>query len=147
MGRYGTRELEVDHLLREGVFVDLFRAVRQGIRASVESYSIKRLEPLYGFTREVDLRDAGSSIAAFEEWLELGGDDAAGRDPTILDRIKRYNRDDCVSNRLLRDWLEGQREPPLPRTWGLPRPTRCHGPCRVPNRPRRSARPCSASPR
>jgi len=48
MGRYGTRELEVDQLLRGGVFVDLFRAVRQGVRASVEGYSIKRLEPLYG---------------------------------------------------------------------------------------------------
>ena len=43
-GRYGTREEEVDRLLRGGVFVDLYRAVRQGIRASVESYSIKRLE-------------------------------------------------------------------------------------------------------
>ena len=40
-GRYGTREEEVDRLLRGGVFVDLYRAVRQGIRASVESYSIK----------------------------------------------------------------------------------------------------------
>ena len=50
-GRYGTREEEVDRLLRGGVFVDLYRAVRQGIRASVESYSIKRLEPLYGFER------------------------------------------------------------------------------------------------
>ena len=50
-GRHGTREEEVDRLLRGGVFVDLHRAVRQGIRASVESYSIKRLEPLYGFTR------------------------------------------------------------------------------------------------
>jgi len=112
MGRYGTRELEVDRLLREGRFVDLFRAVRQGIRASVESYSIKRLEPLYGFHREVDLRDAGSSIAAFEEWLELGGPESGlgARDPAILERIRRYNRDDCVSNHLLRDWLEGQRE-------------------------------------
>ena len=43
-GRYGTREEEVDRLLRGGVFVDLYRAVRQGVRASVESYSIKRLE-------------------------------------------------------------------------------------------------------
>ena len=50
-GRYGTREEEVDRLLRGEVFVDLHRAVRQGIRASVESYSIKRLEPLYGFER------------------------------------------------------------------------------------------------
>ena len=66
MGRHGTREEEVDRLLRGGVLVDLFRAVRQGVRASVESYSIKQIEPLYGFEREVDLRDAGSSIVAFE---------------------------------------------------------------------------------
>ncbi len=66
MGRHATREEEVDTLLRDGVFVDLYRAVRQGIRASVESYSIKELEPLYGFEREVDLREAGSSIVEFE---------------------------------------------------------------------------------
>jgi uncharacterized protein len=104
MGRYGTREREVDRLLRGDVFVDLFRAVRQGIRASVESYSIKRLEPLYGFKREIDLRDAGSSIVAFETWLELGG--VNPDDPNVLNRIEAYNRDDCVSNWLLRDWLE-----------------------------------------
>lgn len=104
MGRYGTREDEVDGLLRGGVFVDLYRAVRQGVRASVESYSIKRLEPLYGFERTVDLRDAGSSIVAFETWLELGGD--VPDDPQILDRIWAYNRDDCLSTLLLRNWLE-----------------------------------------
>ena len=107
MGRYGTREDEVDHLLRAGVFVDLFRVVRQGIRASVESYSIKNLEPLYDFERMIDLRDAGSSIVAFEEWLELGGD--VPDDPHILDRIRDYNYDDCVSNWLLRNWLEERR--------------------------------------
>ena len=68
-GRYGTREEEVDRLLRGEVFVDLYRAVRQGIRASVESYSIKRLEPLYDFRREIGLRDAGTSIVEFETWL------------------------------------------------------------------------------
>lgn len=108
MGRYGTRESEVDRLLRGDVFVDLFRAVRQGVRASVESYSIKRLEPLYGFERTIDLRDAGSSIVAFETWLELGGD--ADDDPDILPRIEAYNKDDCVSTWLLRDWLEVERE-------------------------------------
>ena len=53
MGRFATREDEVDDLFRLGVFVDLYRVVRQGIRAGVESYSIKRLEPL------VRLRPAG----------------------------------------------------------------------------------------
>jgi predicted RecB family nuclease len=104
MGRYGTREAEVDRLLREGVMVDLLRVVRQSLRASVESYSIKKMEAFYDFTREIDLRDAGSSIVAFEEWLELGDGDRP--EATHLDRIERYNRDDVVSNLRLRDWLE-----------------------------------------
>ncbi|MFN2484055.1 MAG: TM0106 family RecB-like putative nuclease [Candidatus Limnocylindria bacterium] len=106
MGRHATREDEVDRLLRAGVFVDLHRVVKQGLRASVESYSIKKLEPLYGFTREIDLRDAGSSIVAFETWLQLGDEAAPADDPAILERIAAYNRDDCTSNLMLRDWLE-----------------------------------------
>jgi predicted RecB family nuclease len=125
MGRHATREEEVDELLRGGVMVDLYRAVRQGLRASVESYSIKKLEPMYGFEREIDLRDAGSSIVAFEEWLELG----EGERPTsgILERIERYNRDDVVSNARLRDWLEALRDE-LARLSGqsVPRPAERH---------------------
>ena len=49
MGRFATREDEVDDLFRLGVFVDLYRVVRQGVRAGVESYSIKRLETLCGY--------------------------------------------------------------------------------------------------
>ena len=121
MGRHATREEEVDALLRGGVLVDLYRAVRQGLRASVESYSIKKLEPLYGFTRQIDLRDAGSSIVAFEEWLELGEGDRPTSD--ILARIEGYNRDDVISNARLRAWLEGLR-PKLARLTGqdVPRP-------------------------
>ena len=119
-GRHGTREEEVDRLLRGEVFVDLYRAVRQGIRASVESYSIKRLEPLYGFSREVRLRDANSSIVEFETWLELG-EGEAGRD--LLDLIKAYNRDDCLSTLHLRDWLESQRDELSEEHGDLPRPS------------------------
>ncbi len=119
-GRYGTREEEVDALLRGGVFVDLYRAVRQGIRASVESYSIKQLEPLYGFIRSVELRDANTSIVEFETWLELEREDA--RDD-LLAEIKAYNRDDCVSTLHLRDWLEGQRAELVRELGDPPRPT------------------------
>jgi uncharacterized protein len=113
MGRYATREEEVDRLLRGDVFVDLFRTVRQGLRASVESYSIKKLEPLYGLTRDENLRDAGSSIVAFESWLaDVDTGSAGPRSPQTdetLQSIERYNRDDCVSNWRLRDWLEERR--------------------------------------
>ena len=104
--RYATREEEVDRLLRGEVFVDLFRAVRQGLRASVESYSIKKLEPLYLFDREVDLRTASCALANFEAWLQLGGGEGAD---DLLKDIEGYNRDDCVSTLRLRDWLEERR--------------------------------------
>jgi predicted RecB family nuclease len=107
MGRHGTREDEVDRLLRGDVLVDLYGVVRQGVRASVESYSIKRLEPLYRYTREIGLRDVGPVIAAFEAWLQAGGE--AGHDDKALRQIERYNHDDVVSTLLLRDWLEGRR--------------------------------------
>ena len=42
MGRYATREEEIDRMLRAGLFVDLYQIVRHGLRASVESYSIKQ---------------------------------------------------------------------------------------------------------
>ena len=118
-GRYGTREEEVDSLLRGEVFVDLYRAVRQGIRASVESYSLKRLEPLYGFRREVDLRDAGDSIVEFETWLELGQEEERAG---LLAEIEGYNRDDCLSTLALRDWLERQRTELELELGDLPRP-------------------------
>ena len=102
------------------MFVDLYRSVRQGVRASVESYSIKRLEPLYGFKRGVELRDANESIVEFETWLELGQGEER---EDLLAEIKGYNRDDCLSTLHLRDWLEDQRAE-LERELGdLPRPT------------------------
>ena len=107
-GRHGTCVDEVDELLRAGVFVDLYRAVRQGIRASVESYSIKRLEPLYGFTRTVPLRDANVALQSFEAAMALGnGQEEIG---DLLKTVEGYNRDDCVSALRLRDWLEDRRK-------------------------------------
>ncbi|MSQ24276.1 MAG: TM0106 family RecB-like putative nuclease [Chloroflexi bacterium] len=145
MARHATREAEIDFLLRAGIFVDLYRTVRQGLRASVESYSIKKLEPLYGFNRTVDLRDAGSSIAAFEEWLQAAGSPAreeprlalaldipsqqeAGKEWPVpnadqLERILLYNRDDVLSTWRLRDWLEEQRAQLQSAGTVVPRPT------------------------
>jgi predicted RecB family nuclease len=108
--RHATREEEVDRLLRGRVLVDLFRVVRQGIRASVESYSIKRLEPLYQLEREEELRTATSSILAFETWLEGGTAENGDVGEAILASIARYNRDDVLSNWRLRDWLEARRD-------------------------------------
>jgi uncharacterized protein len=109
MGRFATREDEVDDLFRLGVFTDLYRVVRQGVRAGVESYSIKRLEPLCGYSRRVDLAEATASLIALEAALEEGtAGDAAGD----LERrrvVAGYNEDDCRATLALRDWLEERR--------------------------------------
>jgi predicted RecB family nuclease len=106
-GRHGTCVDEIDDLLRAGVLVDLYRAVKQGLRASVESYSIKKLEPLYEFKREVQLIDANLALNTFQSVLAFGSgeEDIAG----IRSAIEGYNRDDCVSALELRDWLEDRR--------------------------------------
>src|SRR6266536_390704 len=110
MGRFATREDEVDDLFRLGVFTDLYRVVRQGVRAGVESYSIKRLEPLCGYGRRVDLAEATASLIALEAALEEGT--AAGEAAGELERrrvVAGYNEDDCRATLALRDWLEERR--------------------------------------
>jgi predicted RecB family nuclease len=106
MGRFATREDEVDDLFRLGVFVDLYRVVRQGLRAGVESYSLKRLEPLCGYARQVDLQEATVNLIAFEAALEEG---TAGSDRERQRIVAGYNQDDCRAALALRDWLEQRR--------------------------------------
>ena len=104
MGRYGTREEEVDQMLRGSLFVDLYRVVRGALRASVESYSIKELERFFGYERDIDLREANSALYGLAVPLELGDPDAiASEDKEV---VEAYNRDDCFSTFHLRNWLE-----------------------------------------
>jgi uncharacterized protein len=117
-GRHATKQDELDDLLRGLVFVDLYRVVQQGVLVGAERYSIKNLEPLYGFKREINLRDANSSIVEFEKLLEFG--DPGGE---LKDLIQGYNKDDTVSTERLRDWLEERRlEVQLKPGEELPRP-------------------------
>jgi predicted RecB family nuclease len=95
---HGTREQEVDQLLRSGALVDLFRVVRQGVRISKHSYSLKQLESFYWRERQAKVKEAGGSIVAYERWLQSG-------DHGALDEIELYNTEDVHSTRGLRDWL------------------------------------------
>ncbi len=106
MGRFGTKEEEVDHLLRRSVFVDLYRVVRQGVRASVESYSLKRLEPFFGYEREVDLEELNRRIVELDMALD---DKTAEADTETRAIVEGYNEDDCRAALALRDWLEERR--------------------------------------
>ncbi len=107
MGRYASRENEVDRMLRAGLFVDLHAVVKQALRASVEEYSIKKLEVLYDFKRAADLDDAGVNLRVVQRALELEEPDAI--DDDVRKVVATYNRDDCVSALRLYRWLEGVR--------------------------------------
>lgn len=120
MSRYGTREDEVDRLLRAGVFVDLYRVVTQALRISEESYSIKRLEQFYGFDRDDDIAEGGSSLVEYERYLQT-------QDQAILDRIQIYNEGDCRSLVGLRDWLERLRVEAEAKWGALNRPPLLNG--------------------
>lgn len=106
--RHSSSEEMVDRLLREHVLVDLHAIVRQSLRASVESYSLKRLEPLYGLTRATDPRRAALAMQRYGFWLETG--EALGELEQERATLARYNEDDCRSAWQLRDWLEQRRK-------------------------------------
>ena len=76
------------------------------MRAGVENYSIKRLEPLCGYCRRVDLAEATASLIALEAALEDGTAAGDGERQRV---VAGYNEDDCRATLALRDWLEGRR--------------------------------------
>ncbi|WP_374125921.1 TM0106 family RecB-like putative nuclease [Sphingomonas sp. 28-62-11] len=96
--QHRTGEAAMDQLQRERRFVDLFKVVSGGLVASERGYSIKDLEAFYMEKRAADVATAATSVVFYEEWRATG-------EQRLLDEIHAYNRTDCVSTQLLRDWL------------------------------------------
>lgn len=111
MGRYGVCEYEVDQLLRNEVFVDLYKVVRGGLRVGEPKYSIKNVELLYRDKRDTEVEFGGDSIVVYENWKTLnllGEEGDTWQTSKILQDIRDYNIDDCNSTQELVDWLRGQ---------------------------------------
>jgi hypothetical protein len=98
MSQHGTREALVDGLLRNGKLIDLYKVVREAIRVSEPSYSIKNIEHFYMGRRNGDVTNAGASIVFYGRWKETG-------ESALLEQIERYIEDDVLSTYLLRDCL------------------------------------------
>jgi len=121
-GQHGVCIDEVDQLLRAGIFVDLYRAVKQSMRVSVESYSIKKLEPLYGFVRSVPPRVSVLALQTFGAALAIGNARESAHE--LVPALESYNRDDCLSAWRLRGWLEDRRrELEAKKSEEVPRPS------------------------
>lgn len=104
MSTHGTREFQVDELLRHEVLVDLYPVVIQGTVIGTPSYSLKDVEHLYLPPRTGEVTSAGGSVVEYQKWIDRD----ESQDPAvsqILGRIRDYNKVDCESTVGLRDWL------------------------------------------
>lgn len=106
MGRYTVCEFEVDQLLRHGVFVDLYKVVREGLFVGEPAYSIKNIEHLYREQRDTEVASGSESVVVYAKWREApDGEDWSSSE--ILHSIREYNIDDCDSTLELAQWLRG----------------------------------------
>jgi len=120
MGMYATREDEIDRLLRAGTLVDLHQAFKQGVRASVEEYSLKKIEAFYGFARKTPLDESRAAMRYVEHRLELERN-LEDMPDEIRTAMEGYNSEDCFSAAALRDWLEVERRKLVERGTSVPR--------------------------
>ncbi|MEO8328129.1 MAG: TM0106 family RecB-like putative nuclease, partial [Nitrospirota bacterium] len=102
--RHDTRQDEVDALLRNEVFVDLFQIVRHGLRLGEDSYSLKTVERLYRPKRATEVATAADSIVQYARWIESQQPNDWNHSPILKD-IRDYNQDDCTSTAELLQWL------------------------------------------
>ncbi|RMH17511.1 MAG: TM0106 family RecB-like putative nuclease, partial [Gammaproteobacteria bacterium] len=113
MGRYGVCEYEVDQLLRNEVFVDLYKIVLGGVLLGEPRYSIKNVEHLYRGKRETEVGSGGDSVVMYELWRARqaqGEEGQTWQSSKILRAIRDYNIDDCNSTQELVDWLRQQQQ-------------------------------------
>jgi predicted RecB family nuclease len=101
---HDTRQEEVDDLLRNEVFVDLYKIVRGGLRIGENSYSLKTVENLYRTKRATAVATAAQSMVQYARWME-SGQSRNWNTSNILRGIREYNEDDCKSTADLTNWL------------------------------------------
>ncbi|HTF41563.1 MAG TPA: TM0106 family RecB-like putative nuclease [Propionibacteriaceae bacterium] len=106
MGRYATRETEVDDLLRGEVFVDLLSVTRAAVAIGTSGYSLKDIEVLFSPARKAGVTDAGSSIVEYQRWMD-SGEPGDWQYSATLSAIRDYNREDCEATWRLAGWLRG----------------------------------------
>jgi len=108
MGRYGVCEYEVDELLRNEVFIDLYKIVKGAILIGKPRYSIKNVEHLYREKRQTEVGNGGESVVVYDEWRNAylaGHESGKWQESEVLTEIRKYNIDDCNSTQELVEWL------------------------------------------
>jgi len=95
-------EVLLTNLVETGLFVDLYVVARNALRVGTESYGLKDLERLTGFTRTGAIEGGAGAVVEYEQWMKTGN-------AKLLENIARYNEDDVRATRALREWLVNER--------------------------------------
>ncbi|MFT4865538.1 MAG: putative RecB family nuclease [Ilumatobacter sp.] len=103
---HGVAELELEALVAEGRFIDLFPIVTGAVQIGIESYGLKQVESVTGFVRSKTIIKGSGAVVEYERWMREP--DAAVKQ-SHLDAIGKYNEDDVRATRAVRDWLVEQR--------------------------------------
>ena len=101
--KFGIHEIEIDNWIRDQRLVDLYQVVRKSFIVGKDSYSIKRIEEIAGYKRELDLNSGIDSIYYFEKYL-------CTKDNKIKDEILLYNKDDCFATEVVCNWLRDKQK-------------------------------------
>lgn len=133
--RHQIHQALIDQWLREELLVDLYPIVRNGLLIGAPSYSIKKVERLYGEARQEEVESAADSVVQYAEWRKSGEPPLPGRAPgqsPLLQALQDYNDKDCQVTEGLHRFLLGlpemQQIPFRMNKWGQRQPassTRC----------------------
>jgi predicted RecB family nuclease len=104
--RHGIHEEFVDDLLRHNILVDLYPIVRRTILIGAQSYSLKKLEPIYMPSEQRQgVANAADSVVEYANYCELKANKQLAEAEAKLADIAQYNEFDCNSTLGLRNWL------------------------------------------
>ncbi|QPN59718.1 TM0106 family RecB-like putative nuclease [Synechococcus sp. CBW1002] len=96
--RHQIHQALIDQWLRDELLVDLYPIVRNGLLIGADSYSIKKVERLYGDPRDGEVDNAADSVVQYAEWRKSGQPvvpgAATGQSP-LLQALQDYNAKDC----------------------------------------------------
>jgi len=101
--KFGLHEIIIDKWIKDGRLVDLYQIIRKSFILGKDSYSLKRIEEIPGYKRELDLNSGIDSIFYFEKYLSTNNED-------IKKEILMYNMDDCFATEAVCVWLRSMKE-------------------------------------
>lgn len=84
-----------------GSLIDLLPVAKKSVMFPTYGYSLKKVAPYCGFSWRQDDVTATESIAMYVAYTKTN-------DEKLLDKILKYNEDDVIATRVVKDWLCSQ---------------------------------------